>query len=93
MKSHARFKAGAKGGSNYHNPVKYVATFWAGQSDYELQSMPVSHACVTSVDKSIIVSGTAASFSDSVAAALLVKLVCMPECREGMEKIIACEYS
>lgn len=69
----ARFKAGAKRG-NFHHPVKDVATFWAKQSDYELQSMPaVSHACVTSVEKSIIVSGTAASFSDSVAAGLLVK--------------------
>ena len=67
----ARFKAGAKRG-NYHHPVKDVATFWVEQSDYELRTCnAASLSCVSSEDTSIIVSGTAAEFSESVAVSLL----------------------
>ena len=59
----AQFKHGAKR-SNFHNPVKSVAEFWAQQSDYQLQTL-TTHYAVTSEQKSIVVSGPAETFSDS----------------------------
>ena len=53
----ARFKAGAKR-SNFHNPAKDVAMFWAQQSDYELQTLSPSHFC-SSNDSDVIVTGCA----------------------------------
>lgn len=64
----AKFKAGAKR-SNFHNPPKSVAEFWAGQSDWELQNLPHSAACSCAVS---LVSGRADVFHDSVAVALLL---------------------
>ena len=64
----AKFKAGAKR-SNFHNPPKSVAQFWAGQSDWELQNLTLSDAC--SCGRSIV-GGRADHFHDSLAVALLL---------------------
>lgn len=66
----AKFKNGAKRG-NYKNPVQDVALFWAEQSDYELQTLPVSPA-VSSIDSKVLISGTAQTFHDSNAVRLLL---------------------
>ena len=71
----ARFKAGAKR-SNFMNPAKDVAMFWVEQSDHELQTLPCMPAC-SSDAKDCIVSGEAASFSDSLAVSLLLRHSCV----------------
>ena len=71
----AKFKAGAKR-SNFHNPPKDVATFWAQQSDWELQTGTHRSACsATSAD--IIVSGQANTFAGSTAVSLLLQHECI----------------
>ena len=72
----ARFKAGAKR-SNFLNPAKDVAIFWAQQSDYELQTLPLSLASYSSEDSDVIVTGMPSDFPDSVAAALLLGHQCI----------------
>ena len=71
----ARFKAGAKR-SNFLNPAKDVAVFWAQQSDYELQTLPLFSAC-TSEESDVIVTGVASDFPDSVPALLLLAHQCI----------------
>ena len=68
----AKFKAGAKR-SNFHNPPKDVALFWAQQSDYELQTRSVLQSACRFSTTDVIVSGRANEFTDSVAVALLLK--------------------
>jgi hypothetical protein len=68
----AKFKAGAKRG-NFHNPAKDVAVFWAGQSDWELRSMPVSRNICCSESATVLVSGVA---SRSLLNAFLSRFCC-----------------
>ena len=67
----AKFKRGASR-SNYHNPPKSVAEFWADQSDYELRTLSHSGAS-DSTGSATIVSGDAASFHDSIAVRILLE--------------------
>ena len=59
--------------SNFHNPAKSAASFWALQSDYELQTMDpaaVRTAC-QSADSRILVTGCIRDFPDSMACTTL----------------------
>ena len=63
----AHFKRGCKR-SNFHNPVKSTAEFWALQSDYQaLQVLkyPNLRQAATSENSRVIVSGTIHAFPDS----------------------------
>ena len=66
----AQFKHGAKR-SNFANPVKSVAEFWAQQSDYQLQTL-TAHPGVTSDHATVLVSAPAQHFADSQCARLLI---------------------
>ena len=69
----AQFKKGASR-SNYHNPVKSVAEFWAAQSDYQLQTLSLdTHSAVKSAHATVLVCGPARRFKESVAVALLLQ--------------------
>ena len=69
----AQFKKGASR-SNYHNPVKSVAEFWAEQSDYQLQTLSDdAHSAVKSAHSTVLVHGPALQFKDSVAVAVLLE--------------------
>lgn len=61
--------------SNFHNPAKSAAAFWALQSDYELQTMDpvaVRTACLTDGSR-ILVTGCIQDFPNSMACATLLE--------------------
>ena len=68
----AKFKAGAKRG-NFHNPAKDVAVFWAGQSNWELRSMPVSRNICCSESATVLVSGVASQFAECLSVSILLQ--------------------
>lgn len=71
----ASFKRGCKR-SNFHNPVKSTALFWAQQSDYEalqLLKHPDLRSATDSSMSRVLVSGRADSFKDSQVSLLLLQ--------------------
>ena len=67
----AHFKRGVRR-SNFHNPVKSAAQFWAEQSDYQLQNATFSRSSSSYDPCDVIVNGSATSFPDSEIVSLLL---------------------
>ena len=70
--NNANIKLGVTRG-NRLNPAKDAAVFWAEQSDYRLQTSTFGRSAVDSSESSVLVSGAASVFHDTLLVQLLLE--------------------